>query len=224
MDRSRAVDGLYRGELSVLAAGLFAVVAVMAVRVRGTDDPFRVDRFATDVIGSLGVPRRVADSVGGVSTKHLVNWLIGWGTLALAGGLVVGMAVVAWRRRDRWGAGLSLVAVPIAVLLTDGVAKPAVGRYHGDALAFPSGHATAAMAAAAVAIVLVDRWYGWRDALRWSPLIALLPLVTSVGIIRLDWHYPTDVVGGVALGAAVVAALAALEPGPVQHRAAPVEE
>jgi len=222
--RAGAADGLHRGELSVLAGGLFAVVGVMALRVRGTGVPFRVDHLASDVVGSLWVPRPIATSIGGMSTTRLVNLFVGWGTLALAGALVLGMAVAAWRRNDRWGVGLSLVALPVAVTLTDGLAKPVIGRYHGDALAFPSGHATAAMAAATVVIVLLNRWYGWRRALHWSPVVALLPVVTGVGIVRLDWHYPTDVVGGVALGAAVVMALAALEPGPRPLRACPRDE
>ena len=224
LGRAEPADSLGRGELWVLAGGLFAMVAVMAVRVQGTSWPLRIDELASGVVESVRAPTAIALWIGTVDTNLLVNPFVGWGTLWLAGALVVVMAAVAWRRRDRWGALLCLVAPPLAVAVTDLLAKPLVGRYHGHGLAFPSGHATAATAAAALVLVLINRWRGWHRALHWSPFAALLPLVTAIGLVRLDWHYPTDVVGGIAMGAAVVVALAAVAPPPTPHPPLPREE
>ena len=222
--RAEATDSLRRSELWVLAGGLFAIVAVMAVRVQGTSVPLRIDRFASDVVGSIDAPGAIALWIGSVDSEFLVNPFVGWGTLWLAGALMLTMTALAWRHHDRWGALLCLVAPPLAVAVTDLLAKPLVGRYHEHALAFPSGHATAATAAAALVLVLLNRWQGWHGALRWTPFAAILPLVTGIGVIRLDWHYPTDVVGGIAMGAAVVVALAAVAPGPSPHPPRPRDE
>src|SRR5205085_9945502 len=97
-----------------------------------------------------------------------------------------------------------------ALLLTEAVAKPLVDRRHGLSLAYPSGHATGAAAVAALALVLSHRWRGWRGLAVASPVALALPAVMAVALVRLDWHYPTDVVGGLAVGAATVLALAAV--------------
>ncbi len=199
-----------------MAAGLFAVVAVLAVRVRGTRLPMRVDRVGSGIVESIRAPRRLALAVGSLDPTALVRPMVAWGTIVVAGTLAVGLALIAWRRRDGWAALLSIMAPALAVALVDVLAKPLIGRYHGSALAFPSGHATLAAAAAMVVPVLLNRWYGWRRALSWLPVVAVLPLAVGTGVVRLGWHYPTDVVGGVAFGSAVVIALAAAIPAPEQ--------
>jgi len=201
-----------------MAAGLFAVVAILAVRVRGTRLPMRVDRVGSGLVESIRAPRRLALAVGSLEPTALVRPLVAWGTIVVAGAMALALALIAWRRRDRWAALLSAVAPVLAVALVDVLAKPLVGRHHGPALAFPSGHATVAAAAATLVLVLLNRWYGWRRALSWLPAVAVLPLAVGTGVVRLGWHYPTDVVGGVAFGSAVVVALAAAIPAPAPAR------
>jgi membrane-associated phospholipid phosphatase len=73
--------------------------------------------------------------------------------------------------------------------------------------AFPSGHTTAAMALAFAAVLVAPRAY--------RPLVAAVggafALAVSVSILVLNWHYPSDVVGGQLLACTwCLIALAAL--------------
>ncbi|MEN3313953.1 MAG: hypothetical protein V7605_187 [Acidimicrobiaceae bacterium] len=208
------VDRLRRGELSVVSAGLFAMVVILALRVHGTGFPIGVDRIGSGIVDSIRAPRQLTIDFGGAPPRVLAVPVVARGTIAVSVAVALFMAVLAWRRRDTWAAAVSLAAPALAIVLVDVVAKPLIGRYHGAGLAFPSGHATTAAVAASLVLVLLNRWYGWRRALHWSPVVALLPLATGAGVVRLGWHYPTDVVGGIAFGAAVVVALAAAIPGP----------
>lgn len=81
-------------------------------------------------------------------------------------------------------------------------------QLHGpSAAAFPSGHTTAAMALAFAAVLVAPRAY--------RPIVAgiggAFALAVSVSLLVLNWHYPSDVVGGQLLACAwCLIALAAL--------------
>jgi len=102
-----------------------------------------------------------------------------------------------------------------AVALYD-IVKPLVGRPrppssiwigHYSGAAFPSGHATAAVALyAALALILSMGASYERRALVWSGA-ALVVLVVGASRVYLGAHWLTDVLGGYALGAAWVAVL-----------------
>ncbi|WP_066095748.1 phosphatase PAP2 family protein [Xanthomonas massiliensis] len=68
---------------------------------------------------------------------------------------------------------------------------------------FPSGHATASMALAAVLVLLA-----WPTRARWPVLLAALAFVPLVGLSRpyLGVHYPSDILAGWCLALAWVAA------------------
>ena len=101
------------------------------------------------------------------------------------------------------------------------------GPLHTDPIAapaFPSGHATAAMAIALAAVIVAPR------ALR--PLVAtagaLFALLVGFLIVALGWHFPSDIVGGYLVATAwCLVALAALraadarwpEPGTIRAAA-----
>lgn len=128
----------------------------------------------------------------------------------VAGALAV--AALAWA--DWVGAALALVGPGLTGALTEYVVKPfvtppslATGR------AFPSGHAGGATAVALVAVVLVYRRWGRVPALVVAPLAAIPVMAVAHGLVRLEYHYPTDVVGGVLLAMVVVLGSAALLPG-----------
>jgi membrane-associated phospholipid phosphatase len=112
------------------------------------------------------------------------------------------------------GMVLAVTAVPVTAFLDDTVLKHLVNRTHLGQLSFPSGHTASAMTLATVLGVLLH-----DPAQRTATRVARCALVdvacaitalVAVGVIGLRWHYFTDTVGGVALGAGTVLALAFL--------------
>jgi undecaprenyl-diphosphatase len=110
-----------------------------------------------------------------------------------------------WRRRAAVaagvGAGLALAVAQIVSRVVDRprpfVADPrgvhVFARHVADA-SFPSDHATAAFAIA-TAVLLRDR--------RWGVVVLAFAALLAAGRVALGVHYPSDVLGGAALGAAV---------------------
>jgi membrane-associated phospholipid phosphatase len=115
------------------------------------------------------------------------------------------LATALVQRRPRRAAAAALVLGGSAV--TTQLLKPALAKIrldetivgsdhfihpHIGAPAFPSGHATAAMAIVLAALIVAPR------ALR--PLVAaggaLFALAVGFSIIALGWHMPSDIVGG----------------------------
>ena len=118
--------------------------------------------------------------------------------------LIVGVAVVLavgiWRD---WVRALACATGPlVAVLVVQDVAKPLVGRHLGlgGPTSYPSGTVTA-VAALAVAIFLVVPTI-LRPALAALGAAAVVGVAAAVVVLR--WHYPTDALGGMAVGAGAV--------------------
>jgi membrane-associated phospholipid phosphatase len=192
--------------LAVLACALVYVVAL------GTRWGLNADARALPG-GTSGVTwaRAHAAASRAIHTIHVA-------TIALAG---VAAALVALRRGRR-----DLAAVALATLaganLTTFVLKPLLAHADplgGEALrrldaSFPSGHATAAMSLALVAVMVAPR--------RWRPWVAVAAAVYAgtVGValvLRFD-HFPSDVVGGYLVAGAWATAMAAIA---LRHRGAP---
>lgn len=118
-------------------------------------------------------------------------------------------AVLLLTKKYRW-AGVSVaLALVLDLAVCNGLLKPLIDRIRpyevntvvellvrapGDA-SFPSGH-TAASFTAVTALWRAGGIPGW---LRWAALI--LAAVIALSRIYLYVHWPTDVLGGVALGA-----------------------
>jgi membrane-associated phospholipid phosphatase len=151
------------------------------------------------VQSALGAPEVVGVARG---MSHFGEHAAGWIALSL-----LGAAVSPRRRRDWLLVGVGAVAAHGAAIII----KLAVRRrrpHHPDiavnvgtpsALSFPSAHATSSTAAA----MLLCRATRSPLPLVAVPLMALSRLVLGV-------HYPTDVLAGMAVGAAVAGTTARL--------------
>jgi membrane-associated phospholipid phosphatase len=116
-------------------------------------------------------------------------------------------AVFDHARRTWWVWIALMVAAPIA----EGLMKIAVGRSRPEGLAygFPSGHATAAAAYFGAWLYLAE---SLRPRVRVTVRILAIVLMLAVGVARvmLRAHWPSDVLGGLALGLALASAAAIL--------------
>ena len=172
-------------------------------------DPSRVDAAGSRVIGS----RRLAASLsrhhlGRLDAPHFLDRLVWLGSPISVVALAVALAVLAFVWRDRFGMVLAGAGPLVAELLTEQVLKPLVHRQLPSGInSFPSGHATGITAIVAVLLVLLYRRHGGVLALRALPVLTVVVAVVGVAIVRLHYHYLTDVVGGVGVGAAAVLAL-----------------
>jgi membrane-associated phospholipid phosphatase len=116
--------------------------------------------------------------------------------------LVVGVA------RD-WVRGVACAVAPMAaVLVVQEVAKPLVDRHLGatGGASYPSGTVTAVTALATAAVLVAPRLLRAIAALVGGVVVA----GTCVAVVVLRWHYPTDALGGVLVGAGAVLFLDAL--------------
>jgi membrane-associated phospholipid phosphatase len=209
-DRQHAVSRRTGGQLWLASVLMFAVVAVLGVRVHDGNGPLHVDRAASRVVESGRFSQSAArGDHAAASARAELRDIARYQLPVAAGAASLVLAFLAWRRRDPKGAGLCLVAPTLAVVLVEVVVKPLVGRHHGAGLAYPSGHATGAAAVAALGLVLGHRWGGWRAAFSIAPLALALPAAMGLLVLWLGWHYPTDVVGGTAMGFGTVLAVAA---------------
>jgi membrane-associated phospholipid phosphatase len=129
--------------------------------------------------------------------SQLAHAFVGLGSMTalLVGVLVVFLIGIL---RDRIRAVACAVAPVLAVLIVQDIAKPLVDRHNGlsGASSYPSG-TVAAVAALAIAFTLV------MPARTRLP-VALLGCAAIVGtcaaVVVLRWHYPTDALGGAAVG------------------------
>jgi membrane-associated phospholipid phosphatase len=187
-----------------VTAVLLAGLAPLAVRVHSTIGPLHVDRW---VAGHLAERLPVAGFRLGYSGYDLI-------ARAGAPAFVIMTVVLAlgWarHRRDLDGGLLAVAGPGVAFVLAEFVAKPLIGRQDpAGSWSFPSGTVTAVAAAVAVSVILVYRWAGLTRAVTTALVLTVVPIVMCVAVVELRWHYATDAVAGLALGAAVVCAIAA---------------
>lgn len=111
--------------------------------------------------------------------------------------------VVVALARGRWWVAVAIIAILLGANVTTQLLKPLIavqrphmlpGPQHVPALnsSWPSGHATAAMSLALCCVLAVPA--------RLRPFVAALgaafAVVVSYSILALEWHYPSDVLGG----------------------------
>lgn len=122
-------------------------------------------------------------------------------TVLVAGVAVLGLAAALLRD---WVRALSCVIAPIAaVLIVETVAKPLVGRHIEGALSYPSGTVTAVAALATAAFLVTPRFAKVFSAVAGGVAV----VAVSAAVVVLRWHFPTDALGGVCVGAGAVFAV-----------------
>jgi len=106
--------------------------------------------------------------------------------------------------RRTWWVWLALM---VAAPLAEGLLKWAIARPRPEGLAygFPSGHATAAAAYFGAWLYLAQRF---PPSMRTTVRVLAIALMLAVGLARvmLRAHWPSDVLGGLALGLALASA------------------
>ncbi|HEY1969380.1 MAG TPA: phosphatase PAP2 family protein [Pseudonocardia sp.] len=123
---------------------------------------------------------------------------------------VIGVTVLLALLARRWEfAALAILGPALAVGLVEWVGKPLVDRRLAGALSYPSGHTVSTISAFTVAMLGLAA--GARIARKVLALLAWLVVTASVmvGLVGMNYHYPTDTLGGlgVVLGTMLPAAV-----------------
>ncbi|GAA4929767.1 phosphatase PAP2 family protein [Streptomyces coeruleoprunus] len=183
-------------------------LALLVLVVAGWGPLMAFDRAVAEALHASAVSSPVATGVNRV----LTDWV--WDPWTMRG-LVAVVAVVLWRRGERWPAGLLVVVSVLASGLQQAL-KALVGRDRprwedpvdaADFAAFPSGHAMTVVVTFGL-LWWVAVTHGARAARAARPLVAV-GVVSAVGVgltrVYLGVHWVSDVVAGWLLGACVVA-------------------
>lgn len=184
--------------LWVLGGALFIALAVPVLEpfVQAVDDV--VHQLAVDLEFSLVVPIAVGlDFLGSTWVTLPVTMLVG--------------AYLAWSRRWEgvmyWGLTMLLSQTLIATTKAAYERpRPPLSLVETTGFSFPSGHAVAGAAIViALVIVLVPAGQGRRNL---EMLAAAFAVIMGLSRVYLRAHWLSDVVAGVALGAAVAVGVA----------------
>jgi membrane protein DedA with SNARE-associated domain/membrane-associated phospholipid phosphatase len=216
--RVRGLPGWLGLELTTLAAlaGVGLYTYFWLASLLGTSQIARLDEDAFRIADALYMPMLI-DVVSVVT--H-----IGSLPVTLLAVLLTSGWAIRTRRATREGVALiaayalTFVAVHIGKAATD---RPRPSHPHASAegLAYPSGHSAYAIALVACAIVLSRGGHGLAAR---SALVGIA-IAVAVGVaasrVYLRVHYLSDVIGGLALGAAIfsLAGIVALAVGGVRH-------
>jgi membrane-associated phospholipid phosphatase len=127
----------------------------------------------------------------------------------LAAAVLIGACLITRRLR---GAVLTAVSLPAAIVVTEFVLKPLVGRTLGGFLVYPSGHTSRAFAFATVIAVLLlgSQRPTWPSPVRAALALAALLAAAgvAVAVTAISYHYFSDTIGGAAVGVGTVLATA----------------
>lgn len=192
--------------LWMAAAACVAAFLVLLAVVYTTSGGAVADRHALEGFQGLQRPR-LAELAGHIT--HLADPV----PFAVIGLAIVAVAFIRGYPFLALGAGAVLLGANVTTqILKPLLANPrgTYGEFHVAAEAFPSGHATAAMSIALAAVMVAPA--------RFRPLAgaigALFALAVGFSVVSLDWHFPSDVVGGYLVASAwCFAALAVLRTG-----------
>ena len=213
-------DGLLSRRMVRVAASVGAIAAAVGVFVAVTHT-MRVEREATADVAILR-------GVAGLRAPSLTPVMVGitaMGSPVLIAAFTVAAFVGLIVRRDRWGI-VQLAVASLGTWLLEAVTKNVFGRARPTEVthlvpvsgySYPSGHSLAATVLYLTIAIVAGRQLR-ATATKALLVAAACVLIAMVGVSRvyLGVHYPSDVVGGIALGTAwallltaIIAAIAA---------------
>jgi membrane-associated phospholipid phosphatase len=190
-----------RLRLPALSVALLALIITMVLGavVSGGRRAGRIDAAIIREIHALVGQRSLAAHLLVSPTDAPVLFAV------IAALLVVGLV------RRRWEVAILAVAGPsVAVGLTELLLKPLFARRLHGWLSYPSGHTVAAVSTYTVALLVItmgaSRLRRSIALLAWAALVVVL----TVGLVAMNYHYPTDTIGGFFLALGVVLPCAVL--------------
>ncbi len=197
------------GRIAVAVAGVLPFALITALVVSAWGPLARLDESVADAMASYGEGRP-----GWVDFWRVLGGIVlPWAWRAV----VVVVAGYLWHRKARslavWlvvTAAVELAAVQAVKYLVDRE-RPAGQLVENTTPAYVSGHATAAAVMAGTVLVVLPAVRGWSlraKVAAWVGAVVIV-LLTSLDRIFLNVHYVSDVIGGWALGIAVVTATTA---------------
>ena len=166
-----------------LGAGALLAVALLGLPFRGQRQPGTIDTATWEFFRH---PRFWAtlDALLAGRSEEVVSALSPAASPGAAFVAAAAMGLAYWFVGERRLALFCASAAPLAVAITDLVAKPLFDRTLRGSLAYPSGHMTATVATGAVLVVLAARSGGRRravlTAVAWSGVVGLLFVYTFV--------------------------------------------
>lgn len=181
----------------ILLAAL--VLAVLAVRYAHQEAAGRLDRTL-----DIYIRTRLRQD------QNLTRALIGLADPAHAAILLATMATAAAMARRWSGLMLLLGGTVTAVMITEGILKPLIGRFRYGHLTFPSGHTTTIAAIAIATTILLTSAERPRSvALRLLASLAanVVAVSVAIGLIAQHVHYATDTLAGFCVAVVVVLTL-----------------
>ena len=184
--------------LALLTAALaWTVLIALGGLVSGHRRPGKLDgTLSRGIDGLVGQRSRLAEVLVTPTDTLVVLALL---ALLVAVGLIT----------HRWEVAILAVIGPgIAVSIVELALKPLFDRRMYGELSYPSGHMVAAVSALTVALLVVASTARWWLRLVIAAVWAALVVVLMVGLVAMDYHYPTDTIGGLCLSLGVILPLA----------------
>jgi len=191
------LPGKLRRLAVVTTAVCVAVTALFGVLVYHQNGAGFMDRKIDHLLHrSIGLHRGLLEPLAKLGDQLPVT--------VMAVALVVGCLLV-----RRWnGAVMVAVGTSAAIVVTEYLLKPLVGRTLGGGDSFPSGHATGMFAIATAFCVLIAapprlKLTTWQRRVL-AVCAFLFAASVPVAMVGLNHHYFTDIVAGAAVGIGMV--------------------
>ena len=200
----------FRRVLWGLVALSWLVAVALGVHFAGTAQPGPLDSAVTSwVHATVGDRDGAAPALIATSSPPVVY------------AVVAATALVGLARRKWEFAALAIAGPALVVALVEFVGKPLVERRLTHYLCYPSGHTASAVSALAVALLGLAAGAGLGRRLLTLAAWLVGTCAIGLGLVATDYHYPTDVVGGVAVVLGTVLPLAALADAAAARRRSP---